>query len=400
MSPLSRGRRVTFAPERSQAPHSHIGINAHLLSNEAGYRRAGIHQYIYQVLRHLPPAEGIAYTVYTRLADDLAGRAKLRRNGSRLPTGNRFARIVWEQAVWPIQARRDGLTLMHSMAFATPRLAPCPVVVTIYDLSFVENPESYPAAQRRYLLAETAYSCRRAAHLIAISESGRRDIQRIYGTPPERIAVITPGVGDTYRPLPADQVESFRRERELPAAFILHVGTLQPRKNIPVLLDALVRLDRPEVPLVLVGGKGWYFDAIYAQIEALGLAGRVRFIGYVDDDELPLWYNAAAVLAFPSLYEGFGMPITEALACGTPVVAAATSSLPEAGGDVALYFAPRDPTALAACLARVLDDPAVSSKARAEGPAHAARFTWSQAGAQTADVYRHVAAQSARGVSR
>ena len=321
-------------------------------------------------------------------------------SGTRLPTGGRAGRIAWEQTVWPLQARRDGLTLMHSMAFAMPRLAPCPVVVTIYDLSFIENPEAFPAAQRRYLMAETAYSCRHAARLVAISDSGRDDIHRLYGVPLEQIDVVLPGVAAHFRPLPAEQAAAFRKQQGLPDQFILHVGTLQPRKNIPTLLDAVARLDRPEVPLVLVGGKGWIFESIYKRVEALGLSDRVRFAGYVDDEQLPLWYNAAAALVMPSYYEGFGLPVVEALACGTPVVAAATSSLPEAGGAVALYFDPRDADGLAACLAQALDDPAVGHTARTAGPAHAARFSWARAGAGMATAYRRAAAGTGGAGSR
>jgi glycosyltransferase involved in cell wall biosynthesis len=379
------------SPSRERQPH--IGINAHLLSTEAGYRRAGIHQYIYQVLRHLPSGGGAAYTVYTRLTDGWDERPDRRFVGSALPTGNRLARIAWEQAAWPWQARRDGLTLMHSMAFATPRLAPCPVVVTIYDLSFIHQPESFPAAQRRYLMHETAYSCAHAARLITISRSGRDDVAAHYGVEPERIDVVTPGVGAAYRPLPTAEVDAFRRRQGLPDVFLLHVGTLQPRKNILVLLEALARLGRPDVPLVLVGGKGWFYDTIEARVAALGLGRQVRFAGYADDEELPLWYNAATALVFPSLYEGFGLPIVEALACGVPVVAASTSSLPEAGGDVALYFDPHDPDALAGQLAAVLDDPAARERARMAGPAHAARFSWAQAGRDTAAVYGRVLGQ-------
>ncbi len=374
---------------------AHIGINAHLLATATGYRRAGIHHYIHQIVRHLPPAAATRYTIYTRLADGWESRPDMRIAGTRLPTGNRVARIMWEQVVWPFMARRDSLTLLHSMAFAMPRLAPRPAVVTIYDLSFIENPEAFPAAQRRYLEHETAYSCAHAARLVAISESGRRDIHRLYGVPLERIDVVTPGVGDAYHPLPAAQVAAFRREKALPDTFILHVGTLQPRKNIPTLLEAVARLDRPGVELVLVGGRGWIYEEIFARVEALGLGNRVRFAGYVDDEELPLWYNAAAVLAFPSFYEGFGMPVADALACGTPVVAAATSSIPEAGGEVALYFEPRDADELAERLRQALDDPEVRRNTRAAGPAHAAGFSWARSGAEMAAVYRRAAAEPA-----
>lgn len=400
MSRFFGGHNVALLPSRSQERHPHIGINAHLLSTEAGYRRAGIHLYVDQVLRHLPADEATRYTVYTRQTEGWVGPAGLQPVGTRLPTANRLARITWEQAVWPFLARRDGLTLMHSMAFATPRLAPCPVVVTIYDLSFIENPQIYPAAQRRYLAAETAYSCRHAARLVAISESCRRDILRIYGVSPERIDVVMPGVNEAYRPLPVAEVDAFRRQNGLPDTFILHVGTLQPRKNIPVLLDALARLRRPDVSLILVGGKGWFYDTIFERVEALGLTSQVHFTGYVDDSDLPLWYNAATVFAFPSLYEGFGMPVVEAIACGTPVVAAGASSLPEAGGDVALYFDPHNPDELAECLTQVLGDPALRSRVRAEGPAHAARFSWARTGAEMAAVYRRAAVQSTRSEER
>ena len=387
---------MSVSPSRQNHPQLHIGINAHLLSDEAGYRRAGIHQYIYQVLCHLPPEDDLRYTLYTRRTAEWAGHPALRAVGTRLPTGNRLARIAWEQTVWPVQARRDRLTLLHSMAFALPRLAPCPAVVTIYDLSFIETPDSFPAAQRRYLMAETAHACRHAARLIAISESGRRDLHRVYGAPLERIDVVRPGVGQAYRPRPAAEVAAFRRQQGLPETFLLHVGTLQPRKNIPILLEALARLNRPDVPLVLAGGKGWSYDAIFERVAALGLSNRVRFAGYVADEALPLWYNAAAALVMPSLYEGFGLPVVEALACGTPVVAAGASSLPEAGGDVALYHDPRDPDELAAQLAQTLDDPAIAARARAAGPAHAARLSWAAAGRETAAVYRRAAQPTPR----
>lgn len=380
--------------------HIHVGVNAHLLSAEASYRRAGIHQYIYQTLQHLPSGDGRTVTIYTRQMEGWPDRGDLRLVGTWLPTEKRMARIAWEQLVWPVAARRDGLTLMHSMAFAMPRLAPCPTVVTIYDLSFIEFPDLYPAAQRRYLMNETAYSCDHAARLIAISESGRQDIHRLYGVSPARIDVITSGTADIFRPLPAEEVAAFRRRQGLPNSFFLHVGTLQPRKNIPVLLDALSILNRPEAILVLVGGKGWIYDEIFERVDRLGLRDRVRFEGYANDDDLPLWYNAATALVLPSLYEGFGMPVVEALACGTPVIASNSSSLPEAGGDVALYFDPRDAAALADQMARVLDDPTVRRRSKTEGPQHAARFSWPRAGEQLAAVYDRAAAQTGTEAAR
>jgi glycosyltransferase involved in cell wall biosynthesis len=283
------------------------------------------------------------------------------------------------------------------MAFALPRLLPCPAVVTIYDLSFIHYPDSFPPRQQRYLKAVTADSCRRARRVIAISEAGRQDVHRVYGVPLERIDVVTPGVDEAYRPLPPDEVAAFRRRHDLPERFLLHVGTLQPRKNVPLLLDALARLGRDDVPLVLVGGKGWLYEAIFARVAELGLGERVRVAGYATDEELPLWYNAAAALVFPSLYEGFGLPIVEALACATPVVAARASSLPEAGGAAALYFDPGDAGELAACLGDVLDRPELSAQLRDAGPTQAARFSWGRAGQETAAVYDRALAAEGNG---
>ncbi|MFO7663716.1 MAG: glycosyltransferase family 1 protein [Chloroflexota bacterium] len=381
---------MTEDPITNLPARLNIGINAHLLSGQAGYRRAGIHQYIYQVLRHLPQDEDspFRFTIYTQQSEGWDPRPDWRLATTRLPTENRLARIVWEQAIWPLQAWRDRLSLMHSMAFVLPRLAPCPAVVTIYDLSFLRYPEDYPATQRRYLANETARSCRLAQRIITISESGRGDVHHLFGVPMELIDVVKPGVSPDYRPLPDHEVTAFRARRNLPEQFLLHVGTLQPRKNLPVLLKALTLMERDDLPLVLVGGKGWFYETIFAEVQVLGLAGQVSFAGYVDDHELPLWYNAATALVLPSRYEGFGLPIVEALACGTPVIAADNSSLPEAGGAAALYFDPLSPDELAGQLVNLLGNESWRRRLRQEGPAQAARFSWARAGEETAAVYR------------
>jgi glycosyltransferase involved in cell wall biosynthesis len=309
---------------------------------------------------------------------------------SRWPTERRLVRILWEQLAWPWLARRQKLALLHSMAFVIPFVAPAPAVVTIYDLSFIHFPAAFPGWQRLYLTAQTRRACRRARRVIAISEAGRQDIHRVFGVPLERITAVQPGVDGAYRLLPAADVLAFRAQAQLPERFILHVGTLQPRKNITVLLKALAQLGRPDLYLVLVGGKGWLYEDIFRQIGELKLERQVRFAGYVDDDLLPLWYNAASLLVFPSLYEGFGLPILEAMACGTPVVAACSSSLPEAGGDAAHYFAADDPIELANRLAAVLDNPSLAAGMRKRGLQQASRFSWARAGAETAAIYQQL----------
>lgn len=345
-------------------------------------------------MRHLPEtAAGGQYVVYTRGGHDLAQRPNLQVRHSRWPTERRLVRILWEQAVWPLLAARDRLDLLHSTAFVLPWLTQRPGVVTVYDLSFVHYPELFPRLQRFYLHSQTARACRHARRVITISASGREDVHRFFGVPLARIDVVYPGVDDIYRPLPEPRVAAFREREDLPQQVVLHVGTLQPRKNIPLLLEALAHLQRPHVLLVLAGGKGWLYDEIFARVQALGLQAQVRFTGYVPDEDLPLWYNAARLLVLPSLYEGFGLPIVEALACGTPVIAADTSSLPEAGGDAALYFPADNARALAERIAAVLDDDARAATMRARGVAQAQQFSWARAGRETAAVYQRALAE-------
>ena len=371
-----------------------VGINAHLLAGAGGYRRAGIHHYIAGILQHMPPVNEppLEYTVFTRHAPSWR-RPDMHFVTSPWPTERRLVRILWEQLAWPLNAVRRELDLLHSMAFVTPLWQPCPAVVTVYDLSFLHYPEQYPPLQRLYLKTQTRRAAAHARRLIAISTSARDDIVRLFGVPAARIDVAPPGVDPAFQPYPEAEIAAFRRRHDLPERFILHVGTLQPRKNIPTLLEALARLRRPEVPLILVGGKGWMYDQIFTRIEALGLEEEVRFAGYVADETLPLWYNAASLFVFPSLYEGFGMPVVEAMACGTPVVAADSSSIPEAAGDAALLFAPNDLEQLVSQMLAVLDNESQAATMRERGLAQAKRFSWARSGQITALSYRQALAK-------
>lgn len=367
-----------------------VGINAHLLSRQQGYRRAGIHQYIAQLLRHLPPEEDVRYVVFTGDAPDLLWELPVQVVESAWRTDKPLARIAWEQVAWPWAMVRERVDVVHSMAFVTPVLNPCTAVVTVYDLSFMIYPQAFPLAQRLYLQTQTRRSVRAARHVCTISESGRQDVHHYFGVPLDKISVIYPGVEAEFQPLPAAQIAAFRAAKGLPETFLLHVGTLQPRKNIPILLEALAQTGRPDLHLVLVGGKGWLYDEIFARVQALGLSQQVRFEGYVPDEELPLWYNTAVVLTFPSVYEGFGLPIVQALACGTPVIAADASAMPETVGEAGWLFPPQDASALAERIITACDDSAQRAEKRAQGLVQAQRFSWRTAGQRTAEIYRHL----------
>jgi len=372
-----------------------VGINAHLLFFGQTYRGAGISRYIHNLLAHLPGAlgddEATVFLGDRRLPAHLAGGG-LRYALSRLPTVRPPVRILWEQALAPIECRRQRLDLLHSPAYVQPLLATCRSVVTVHDLSFVLMPEAFRPANRLYLALLTRLSVRRADRVVAVSESTRQDVIRLLGVPGEKVAVVHHGIEPEFRPLPdAGRVEQFRRSRGLPERYVLYVGTLEPRKGVPTLLRAYALARRElgiEHRLVLAGGKGWGYGQIFGLVDELGLRDDVLFPGFVPLHELPLWYNGASLFAYPSRYEGFGMPVVEAMACGTPVVTSRSSSLPEVVGDAGVLVEPGDVPGLAAALARVLGDDDYRDDLRRRGLERATRFSWDEAARRTVEVYR------------
>lgn len=374
----------------------HIAINAHLLSGKDSYRSAGVHQYILHLLRYLGEGEGRArFTVLLRAhAPTLSWCTSYR---SPWPTHNPGVRVLWEQTVQPIVLRRIKADLVHAPVFVGPLIAPCPMVITIHDLSFIRFPQLFPSVNRLYLRIMTQLSARRARRLIAVSEHAASESVCLLDVPRDRIDVVYHGVDPRFRPLPPDQVAAFRDQHSLPERFVLFVGTLEPRKNLVRLVEAFARVRDGQTKLVLVGGKGWLYDDLFAQVESLGLNEEVIFAGYVRSEELPLWYNAASALAYPSLYEGFGLPVLEAQACGTPVLTSNVSSLPEAGGEAALLVPPRDVAAIAEALNRLLMEAALRDELRERGLAHAEAFSWPSTARETVRVYRRALAEGAQG---
>jgi glycosyltransferase involved in cell wall biosynthesis len=374
----------------------HVGLNAQLLDFSQTYRSGGISRYIYHLLaqlRMLPTDD--QFTAYVgRLPVDgaLAPTPRFRLRAAGLPTERPPVRILWEQAVQPAALRRADVDLLHSLAFVQPALWRGPSVVSFMDLSFLRFPRAFNRGNRLYLTTMARAAVRRADHLLAISESTRQDLIRLLGARPDQVTVTYCGVDPAFQPLDPVAVHAYRAQRGLPDQFILYVGTLEPRKNVPRLLEAYAALRRqgPTPPLVLAGGRGWGQLGIEARLAALGLAESVRLLGYVPTAELPLCYNAASVFVYPSLYEGFGLPPLEALACGTPVVASNASSVPEAVGDAALLVGPRDVAGLAAALAVALDDTALRERLRIAGLAHARGFSWRRMAEQTHAVYHRV----------
>jgi len=370
----------------------HVGLNAHLLSGRDTYRSAGIHHYLHNLLSHLPAAASdMRLTIFVGDGDvTIQPEASVKICRSRWPTRRPPVRIAWEQFGLPWVARNVGLDLLHSLAFVSPLAAPCPAVVTVYDLSFLRHPEKFRASNSLYLRIFTRLSCRQARQVMAISRSTRNDVIAAYGLAPARVTVVYPGCEPQFQPLPHAVVEAFRERLGLPGRFVLYLGTLEPRKNVGLLVRAFARARRPGVKLVLAGAPGWHVAETYRAIEEAGLAGDVVMPGYIKAQEKVLWYNAADVFAYPSAYEGFGLPVLEALACGTPVVTSDSAALPEVAGDAACLVPAGDEAALAAALTTLLDDDSRRMALAARGPAQAAKFSWSVAAERVAEVYRRV----------
>ncbi len=381
-----------------------IGLNAHLLSLAPTYRGAGINGYILNLLRHLPAtqsARGRTWTCVAYLHDACfvapAGLAVVR---SRWSTRAPWRRIIWEQT--RLAALSRHLALLHGLAYALPVACACPAVVTVHDLSFLRYPRAFRRFNRAYLAWMTRVAVRKAVRVIAVSESTRQDVIALCGAAAEKVVVVPNGVTPDFCPADRQAVAAFRQSRGLPERFILFLGTLEPRKNIERLIEAYAHLTQRQwrgagtAPmLVIAGAKGWFYDTIFARVAQLGLAERVIFPGFVPAEELPWWYRAAEIFVYPSLFEGFGLPVLEAMACGTPTITSNVSSLPEVAGDAALLVAPNDPTALAEAMARVLDGPDLAAWMRAVGLEQASRFSWQRTAAETAAVYDAALGESA-----
>jgi glycosyltransferase involved in cell wall biosynthesis len=366
----------------------HIALNAQLLSFDESYRSGGINRVISHLLAELGrDPRGHTFDVFVPTAPSTNGWGKLHFLPSGKHTRRPAVRIAWEQTVLPRELAARKPDLLHGLAYALPAAWQGPAVVTIYDLSFLQFPHAFNALNRIYLTASTRATARRAQRILTISEHTRRDIVRLLNVPEQRVDVTYPAAEQRYRLLPSEQVRAFRLARSLPEDFVFAVGTLEPRKNVIGLLNAYARLPVRRPPLYVAGGTGWRFSPIFDTVQRLHLQDDVHFLGFVPEDELPLWYNAARLFVFPSFYEGFGLPVLEAMACGTPVITSSAASLPEVGGKAAILVPPQDTDRLGREMERVLDDPRLQMEMRAAGRIQASRFSWRAMTDQTVDSY-------------
>jgi glycosyltransferase involved in cell wall biosynthesis len=284
-------------------------------------------------------------------------------------------------------------------AHVLPLWSPRRSVVTIHDLGYLHYPEAHPASRRLYLRLSTRWNAWRATHVIADSEATRRDIVRYCRVPKEKVTVAYLGVDGRFAPiLDQARLRDVQARYRIATPYLLYVGTIQPRKNLTRLIDAWASYlrDAPvrdgRRPLLVIAGKrGWLTERIERRAHELGIADHVHFTGYVAGEDLPALLSGALGFLLPSLYEGFGLPILEAQACGVPVLASSVSSLPEVAGDAAIFVDPLDTASIAGGIARLVEDAPLRERLRTHGLEHAAGWTWERTARTTLSVIEAVA---------
>ena len=363
----------------------HIGINAQLLSYGQNYRNGGVSRYIRYLLTQLAKQPGEhTYTVFVNgqdIIEQLAQHPQITYISAPWPESRPAARVAWEQLTLPTLIRQKHIDVLHSPVNVLPeRLSRnCSTIVTLHDLAFLRFPTVLTRAKRIYHRTFTIRSLRRATLIITVSDSTRNDAHELVGIPLERMRTVYTCIDERFSNVfTEEKTQLFKEQHNLAEGFILYLGTLEPRKNIDTLIDAYARLRQTygiQKKLVLAGGKGWLYDTIFEKVKQLGLETEVIFPGFVADSDQALWYQAASAFAYPSLYEGFGIPVAEALACGTPVVTSNVSSLPEAGANLALCVDPYDVQALTEALYKTLSDEVLRKKCQMLAPTIAQQFS-------------------------
>lgn len=364
-----------------------IALDVHSI----GMRKTGNETYMRNLVEQLSALEQPEMDLhfYHTLPDKAYERRAWRGRVHRLRPHASVLRIPLS---FPAALFAHGIDLAHFQYFAPP-LCRCKTIVTIHDISYEFFPEYFDPRERACMKLLIPLSGRRAAHVITISEYSRKQLIETYGLREERVSVTYLGVSPDFRRLPEQQARAVTERFGLDEPFILGVGNVQPRKNLIRLIRAYARLRKEKsIPhqLVLVGQAAWKAGEVQDEIARLGVAGAVKTTGYVSDAELVGLYNRAGLFAFPSLYEGFGLPIVEAMACGTPVVTSNVTCMPEVAGDAALMVDPLSEREISQAILRVIDSAPLASRMRSKGLEHCRRFNWRKVAEQTAALYcRH-----------
>jgi glycosyltransferase involved in cell wall biosynthesis len=367
-------------------------IGCHLTGNEVYIRS------LLEGLAALKPAADILAYVATAAAEAQVPRAFQVRRIARNP----FVRLGFSLSN---RLRIDGPDLVH-VQYTAPLMCPVPIVVTVHDVSFLDNPEFFTAARRKQLQYTVRRTVERAVRIIAPSEFSRMQIIRGYGVSPSKVVAVPYAVSSAFRPVARETAAIWVRAKfGIERPFVLSVGDLQPRKNHVGLIAAFEStiLKYPHLPheLVLVGKSTWYSPKVRDAAARSAVRDRIRFTGFIDDSELLQLYGACDLFAFPSFYEGFGLPILEAMACGRAVACSNTASMPEVADACAILFDPHSTSEMARAIADILLDVELRTRLERLGLQRAAQFSWERTAGRTLEVYRQAAGerQKARATS-
>ncbi len=308
----------------------------------------------------------------------------------------------WNSFALPWMVKRLSLNVMHLPAFSTPYFAPCPLVVTIHDLAYLMYPECCQRETVQYLSRKVPHALRKASAVITPTATVKKEIVVHYGFPQEKIFPVWHGVSPRFKILPQETVAKVKSELSLPEPFILFVGTVEPRKNLGRLIEAYGKAVAHGLKhfLVIAGTRGWLCEEIYQLPHKLGIEKRVLFLGYVLDELLPALYNAADIFIYPSLYEGFGLPVLEAMACGKPVIASKISSLSEVVGEAGMLVEPLDTDAIASAMLFLAENPEAKRSIAQKGLERVKEFSWEKTARETVRVYEEALKLARQGASK
>lgn len=368
-----------------QSDRPRVAIDAHVV----GRRQTGNETYVIELATALARRDDVEPLAYVD-----AGTIWPRSGGPTLRELRWRSRLLRIPVELPIRARQDGARLLH-VQYVAPPVSGLPLAVVVHDVSFLDIPDAFPRTTTLRMRATIGSSVRRANVVFTGSEFTRGRLLEVYGLPEERVVVTPYGVDPRWRPT---TVAEGRRTIEtagvdLPEHYVLAIGNVHPRKNIPRLVRAVAALRAgglSDLTLVLAGQRQWGGTEVQAAVDAVHGQDWVRGTGYVDDETLVAITGRAAVVAYPSLYEGFGFPVLEGLACGVPVVTADATSTREVAGDAAILVDPRSVEAIAHGLREALSSTRIREAAQTRGPAHAAQYTWDGCARATVEAYRRV----------
>ena len=356
-----------------------MGINAALNSAREGFRQTGVSRYVGELIEGIErvqqPGDGL------RLFGQHTGPVK----------DSPMARILWEQTFLPANIAAQRLNVFHTPIGAVPVLSLTPTVVTVHDLAFLKYPDQLPSSRRAWLIAATRMSARRASKIITVSQATADDLQAWLNLPDDLVQPIPLATSSKVERVEGKSLDVFRMKWHIDRPYVLAVGTLEPRKNLPTLLRAFAKIKNEiDHQLVWVGPEGWLTGDLKSTLAELELGDRVRLTGFVSDEELGGWYSGADLFAFPSYYEGFGLPGIEAMRCGAPVLCSDNSAFPEVVGDAGVLIPAENASVWADTMLELLGDETRRNDLRQRGLARASQFSWDRTAQETYDVYKDV----------